>query len=81
MKKSDLRRRSNISYWYSRSREGEWEKKKVNKRKSPNIKFPKLLKDIKEGKYSENHTQAYHIYFFKGIKGYEKVQEQQIKDV
>lgn len=35
--------------------------KKVNKRKNPKIKFPKLLKDIKEGKYSENHTQAYHI--------------------
>ena len=56
-------------------------KKKVNKRKSPKIKFPKLLKDIKEGKYSENHTQSYHIYFLKGIKGYEKVLEQQIKDV
>ena len=40
-----------------------------------------MLKNIKEGKYSENHTQAYHIYFFKGIKGYEKVLEQQIKNV
>ena len=31
-------------------------KKKVNRRKSPKIKFPKLLKDIKEGKYSEVST-------------------------
>ena len=80
IEKSDLRRRSNISYWYSRSRERDWKKKK-SKRKSPKVKFPKLLKNIKEGKYSENHTQAYYIYFFKGIKDYEKVLEQQIKNV
>ena len=41
IEKSDLRRRSNISYWYSRSREKEW-KKKVNKRKRP--KIPQIVK-------------------------------------